>query len=383
MKKNNKICLLPLFFLILSSISVNNSVNAQQSADAILYLMELNEIAIDGEISEGEYPYILEINDLSGSKINELAWAHNTTHLAIAISCDCIGWIGIGLGNAPASMINANLLVGNVTGSVVNLEDMHANNRAKVIKDDDSLIDVNLVAGKETGSSTIFEFIIPMISSDITGHDHNWEVNGTYGFFTAIHDTIDDFYSASGEHTTHSQALTVDIVGFPAELTKITLNLTVQNGINNTYYLNALVVKEEDNDPIADLEVDFFTKTKFGNLFHAKSLTNGSGIANATIITNQEGNLTFIAIFPGSIFIQKTQTTSAQFIEHIADEDEKFGDLRDDFNREHLIRDFLLFLLSIIMAALIMSYLSVFFDLIRIFRLRNSSNRSNMEENNQ
>jgi hypothetical protein len=118
---------------------------------------------------------------------------------------------------------------------------------------------------------------------------------------------------------------------------------------------------------------------------YGSAVSDGDGIAQTEISVETSGNVTFIAIYEVSAFIKRGESEKWFIIHPIGEttSEEEFGDLRDTFNDEFLIRHFLLIILYIMLAGLFLMYVSVVFDLGQIFRLRNWSENSIKKEDEQ
>jgi hypothetical protein len=359
--------------VLLPSSNNHNQVFAQtDTPDAYIYFSDFSEINIDGIINENEYPQSIAI-----SSLNYLSWVHNNTHLAIGLTFNCTGWIGIGLGEVGSGMASADMIVASITNNQVSISDMYATGRNTTIEDSDSYIDLNQVAGSETTDQTILEMIIPLQSSDTAGNDHNWQVNNTYGFFTAYHEDSDDF---TVEHTSHSPKLTTRLLPTPANVKVIELDFNIEVTNITTLILSAHVTDLILNSSVSDLEIEFYRKTEFGRLLLGSDPTDVNGNASITIDIDFSGNVSLLAYYAGSEFIEKSEVAQ-NWLSPIPyqDDDEKFGDLRDTFNDEFLIRHFLTGLLIIILIVLTLAYLTVFTDLAKLFNLRNHVHKTEEE----
>jgi hypothetical protein len=372
---NNRIIIAILIIGLLNSycVSINVSAADVEAPDAYLFLTDVDEIVLDGIIEENEYPDTIVINTALGGYSNNLSWGHNTTHLAIGMVFNCTGWVAIGLGDVGIAMAGADVIMGSVDGDQVTVKDMSSEGYSSPEGDDVSYIQSNNIAGSESSGQTILELIIPLQSNDVDGKDHNWLVNNTYGFFTSFHETEDDFTVPHGIGT-HSQSLTVEILSIPAEVKEIQMTMSITNGIDpNILVLETLIVGVDDNKPIKGLEIGFYRKTLYGVLLYGSAITDENGLATTEITIDFSGNITFVALYQGSILIKRSETTETLLIEEPADDlaDQEFDDLRDTFNDKHLIRNFLLILLYIVLSILLIMYTTVVFDLYQVYRLRN------------
>lgn len=366
----HQLILIILIIGILDSSNYLYTVSASDvgAPDAYLYVADLNEIILDGVIEDDEYPDTIRINDIQGNYVNDLSWGHNNTHLAIGMAFEGTGWVSIGLGEIGVTMFGADIIMGSVSGNQVIIKDMHSTGQAIPIEDQDSYIQPNNVAGIEADGQTLIELIIPLQSDDIVGNDHNWFVNNTYGFYTAYHETDDNFNST---HTAHSGHLTVKVVDNPPEAIEIqlTLNATV-NQDSDTILLSSKTVGIIDNKPVPWIEISFYRRTLYGYLLYNTSISDENGIATTEIVVDFRGNVTLTAMYTGSENYKRAEITTWVIIDYLVQTEEEFNDLRDTFNDKYLIRNFLLILLYVILIILLISYVSVVLDLFLLYRSR-------------
>lgn len=374
----NRLKILIILIVLLHFYNFQNQVHAQtETPDAYIYLGDFSRINVDAIIDENEYPQTIIINSINGEFVNYLSWVHNNTHLAIGLTFNSTGWIGIGLGEVGSGMTSADMIVASITNDQVNISDMYATGRNATIEDSDSYIDLNQVSGSETAGQTILEMIIPLQSSDTAGNDHNWQVNNTYGFFTAYHQDSDDFNDI---HTSHSPKLTVRLLPTPANVKEIQLDFIIEVMNMTKLILSAHVTDLIINSSVSDLEIEFYRKTEFGRLLLGSDPTDDNGNASITIDIDFSGNVSLLAYYAGSEFIEKSEVTQNWLSPRpFQDDDEKFGDLRDTFNDEFLIRHFLTGLLIIMLIVLTIAYLTVFNDLVKLFNLRNHTRETEEE----
>ncbi len=371
----NKMNIILLIISLVSSLNYSIAVSTIESdaPDAYLFLTDLDNIVLDGIIEEEEYPDTVAMTDISGTIVNYLSWGHNNTHLAIGLVFNATGWVAIGLGEVGLSMGTADLIMGSVDGNQVIVKDMYTHGVNIPTEDNDTYIQSKFTAGRESSDQTFIEIIIPLQSSDVTGHDHNWSTNNTYGFFTAFNDIDDDFNS---KHTLYSRPFTVTVLTITALVIEIQLTMNITESLEpGKLIISALVVGKDDNEPINHLEIGFYRDTLFGKLLYGSAFSNETGFAITEIILDFFGNVTFIALYEGSEFVKRNEISMTSYFEpSTVQSKEDFGDLRDVFNDKYLIRSFLLILLYIIISALFIAFLTVIFDLGQIFRFRNEKN---------
>lgn len=111
------------------------------------------------------------------SKKIAFAWKVDGNKLAVKLTAETDGWVGIGF-NPTHAMKGANFILGYVKNGVAELQDDFGTDEYQH-KPDTKLggtSDVTLVGGTETGGMTTIEFTIPFSSNDT--NDSNIDVNG-------------------------------------------------------------------------------------------------------------------------------------------------------------------------------------------------------------
>lgn len=111
------------------------------------------------------------------SKKIAFAWKVDGDTLAVKLTAETDGWVGIGF-NPVKEMKGANFILGYVKNGVAELDDDFGTDENSH-KPDTKLggtSDVTLVGGTETGGVTTIEFTIPLNSSD--KNDTKIDVNG-------------------------------------------------------------------------------------------------------------------------------------------------------------------------------------------------------------
>ena len=194
---------------------------AVKAADTTLYYSDFSNLVLDGTVSDNEYPTTFDVTATSdGSKFLSVSWAHNSTHIAVAMSGHLSGWIGFGMNEPGKGMTGADMIISSVKNGKLISKDYFATGHVLPNEDSDQITIQG--AGKEENGVTTIEIVFPLKSSDTAGQDHNWEVGNTYGFFFAAHESSDDLTY----HTWHSNPLTVEI----ADSSKTPAQATVQLG---------------------------------------------------------------------------------------------------------------------------------------------------------
>ena len=122
-------------------------------------------------IQAAEYAH--EVKD---KKIS-FAWNVEGDKLAVRLTAETEGWVGIGF-NPVSEMKGANFILGYVKNGVAELDDDFGTdeNSHKADTKLDGTSDVTLVGGTETGGVTTIEFTIPLNSAD--KNDTKIDVNG-------------------------------------------------------------------------------------------------------------------------------------------------------------------------------------------------------------
>ncbi|NHJ33345.1 MAG: hypothetical protein FK732_10830 [Asgard group archaeon] len=333
-------------------------------------------------MDESEYPDTLTLYDVTGEFVMDLSWGHNNSHLAIGMSISGNGWLGLGFGEAGVTMSGADIIMANIKSDLVTIEDMYSVKQGQPKEDADSYISteksigLNNVNGTESDDKSTIEFIIPLSSNDTEGYDHDWEVGKTYGFYSAYRLKGDSFIN---EHTSHSESLVVTILdqtaASPSRLT---------HSFEITDRTSTLILKSTISglSNVTGFNVGFYKKSLFGRILLGTVETDETGLAQIEVEIDKFGEVIYLAIIPASIEVSRSETSD--MIEILGTQEssvEEFGDIRDTFNDEHLMRSFLLFGFFTVIASLIMVYAGVFLDLFKIFRLgQKEMEKSNVKE---
>ena len=119
-------------------------------------------------------------HEVQDKKIN-FAWKIDGDKLAVKLTAETEGWVGIGF-NPTKEMKGANFILGYVKNGVVKLDDDFGvdENSHKPDTKLNGTSDVTLVGGTETGGVTTIEFTLPLHSAD--KNDTKIESKGTLPF---------------------------------------------------------------------------------------------------------------------------------------------------------------------------------------------------------
>lgn len=115
--------------------------------------------AIDGYIGDSEYAHEL-LDPETGMTVY---WYNSARTLTIGLVSPGNGWLSIGF-EPERQMQGANILIANIDGSTVTIEDHHGNSPISHVQD--TLSHVIQAAGSETDAGSILEFRIPLNSGD-------------------------------------------------------------------------------------------------------------------------------------------------------------------------------------------------------------------------
>jgi hypothetical protein len=115
-------------------------------------------------------------HEVQDKKIS-FAWKVEGDKLAVKMSAETEGWVGIGF-NPEKGMQGANFILGYVKNGKAKIDDDYGvdNNAHKSDTKLDGTSDVTLIGGTEEGGVTTIEFAIPLDSGDKT--DTKIDVNG-------------------------------------------------------------------------------------------------------------------------------------------------------------------------------------------------------------
>lgn len=332
-----------------------------------LYYSDFSSIILDGEIVDGEYPDSLELFDLGGNYVSTLVWGHNLTHIAIGMTVLGSGWLGLGLGEVGVTMTGADIIMGYVKndGGVV-LEDMSSISQGKPTIDDDSYIVMNATGGLETQETTTIEFIIPLASEDTDGKDHNWQVGGTYGFFTAYHVAADNLGFG---HTSHTGLHTVKVLpqsNIPPNKIDMALSV-VPHDENGSVTVTILLTEETDSLDLSGIKIGIYEKSLFGKALLDIITTDAFGLVQKDIGVEVLDQITIISVLPAEVDSKRVEALDKiEFLNGQEEDDIVYDDLRDIFG-SRMMRNIMLTLFLLLIVALIVSYIGVLLDMFAIF----------------
>ncbi len=135
------------------------------------------------------------------SKKIAFAWKVDGNKLAVKLTAETDGWVGIGF-NPTSEMKGANFILGYVKNGVAEVEDDFGTDEN--LHNPDTKLggtsDVTLVGGTETGGVTTIEFTIPLNASD--KNDTKIDVNGDTTVLLAYGAGRDSFMSRHTYRTT-------------------------------------------------------------------------------------------------------------------------------------------------------------------------------------
>lgn len=145
-------------------------------------------LATVANVQAGEYAH--EVKD----KKIAFAWNVEGDKLAVKLTAETEGWVGIGF-NPVAAMKGANFILGYVKNGKVELDDDYGINESAHKSDTklDGTSDVTLVGGSEADGVTTVEFTIPLASAD--KNDTKIDVNGDTTVLLAYGAGRDSFLS--------------------------------------------------------------------------------------------------------------------------------------------------------------------------------------------
>ena len=122
------------------------------------------------------------------------AWSVDGDKLAVKLTAETEGWVGIGF-NPASAMKGANFILGYVKNGQVELDDDYGVSESAHKSDTklDGTSDVSLVGGSEADGVTTIEFTIPLASAD--KNDTKIDVNGDTTVLLAYGAGRDSFLS--------------------------------------------------------------------------------------------------------------------------------------------------------------------------------------------
>jgi hypothetical protein len=321
-------------------------------------------------MAPSEYPELLTLKDIHDDFIMELGWAHNTSHLAIAMSIRGTGWLGLGMGEVGVTMSGADIIMAGIVSREVIIEDMHSTSQSQPGGDDEPYIStehsigLEFVEGVEIDGVSTVEYIIALSNNDSEGYDHNWKVGNTYGFFAAYQYSDDDFLR---QHTSHSESLTVTLLD-QSTIPPQRLNHVLE--IDKSLDSIKLTSRISGVEKLSDLEVSFFRKSLYGWILLKTVRTDENGNVSIDVPIEAYGEVTYYSVITASINYSRSVASQNVFIfESDQSEDIEHGDLRDVFGNDRLIRSIVLFCVYSFIAIVFWFCLKLVYDLYRIFKL--------------
>lgn len=147
--------------------------------------------AVDGAVSEGEYPHAVAAAGV------EFHWMNGTVLLFGALVSPGTGWVAVGF-DPEYRMEGANIVFAWVTDGEVSMEDHYGTGPTSHGRD--FVSHILLSAGTEAGGSTTVEFVVPLNSGD--PQDKVLERGKAYTVILAYHRSSDGFR----RHTARGQA---------------------------------------------------------------------------------------------------------------------------------------------------------------------------------
>ncbi|MCY3414894.1 MAG: hypothetical protein INQ03_24805 [Candidatus Heimdallarchaeota archaeon] len=362
--------LLMVVFMLFSSTSAAVDMDSFDGPYAYLYYSDFSTITIDGTVGANEYPDMINITQVNGALVSQVSWAHNTTHLAIAISAVATGWVALGFGPVGITMTGADMIMGYVdsTGELA-LEDRYSLTNQQPSVDDDSNVNMNFAAGTEVNGVTTLEYIIHMRSNDTAGQDLNWAVGGTYGIISAFHSALDDF---SRQHTSRSAVgLTVQVLDSsvtPPTHFDMSFDV-VKNESNHSITVTVTLTDPDNVATLAGIEIGIYKKATFGQALIDVVITDATGVAQKDIGVVPEEEMVFVAILHASLTASRVQSASTVKFTSTGEGEEQteFGDLRDVLGA-HLMRNILVYLFLLAILSLLTIYGGVVVDIFNIYK---------------
>lgn len=270
-----------------SSSSLLNYAPAIPLSDISIPKTNVSRVIIDGTIGANEY---------NGSFYESFTgltayWEHNGVNLTIGLVSPGTGWVAIGFGE---QMDGSNMIMGGSSNDVaysidlVGVGHLHFNDTEQ-----GGTSDILEFAASENDTSTIFEFIIPLNSSDSL--DPAMQENGEYSIFFGYHLTSDII---TAQHSVYSNIFHALLRPFViSHATTINLEILTAVDQGEAFNISATLV-DGSGQPLQGFEIEFFRVVVYG------TLTIGNGTADATgkvTITYKSDHISGSQIF-GAIF---------------------------------------------------------------------------------
>jgi len=126
-----------------------------------LFTLLITLTFFNGNLFAADYQHSVKVKDFS------LDWQIDGETLAIRLSAQTNGWVGIGF-NPETRMMGANIIIGYVKKGKVKISDEFGHKKLKHSKDTKlgGENNVTVVGGSEEGKTTTIEFTIPLNSGD-------------------------------------------------------------------------------------------------------------------------------------------------------------------------------------------------------------------------
>ncbi|MFV2014728.1 MAG: DOMON domain-containing protein, partial [Candidatus Heimdallarchaeota archaeon] len=240
--------------------------------DRSIPLVANSSVKIDGEISIFEYGRSFT-DELTGI---EVYWEHNEINFTIGLISPGTGWVALGIG---PNMAQSSMYMGGVENDEKYCYDLDGLDDWRHEDDDatDGTNDILECAASENEEQTVFEFILPLNSSDEL--DRMLEPLGVYEMFLGYHATID---TQTEIHTAHSDIFKV-LVMPESDSYDTFLDLTTETEaeFNQTLYFEVSLTNE-NGTKLPNIPVLFYRQTQFGKVVFASTITDTKGKANAS-----------------------------------------------------------------------------------------------------
>lgn len=272
-----------------SSSSLLNYAPAIPQSDVSIPKTNVSRVIIDGTISSNEYNGSF-YESLTGITVY---WEHNGVNLTIGMISRGTGWVAIGFGE---QMDGSNMIMGGSSNDVaysidlVGVGHFHYNDTDP---DQGGTSDILEFAASENDTSTVFEFIIPLNSSDSL--DPSMQENNKYSIFFSYHPTSD---SHIAQHSVYSNILVALIRPFViAHETTINLEILLTVNQGETFNISATLV-DGSGQPLQGFEIEFFRVVQYGTLTIGNGTADADGKVTITYKSDHiSGTQTFGAIF--------------------------------------------------------------------------------------
>lgn len=332
--------LLAFFFLASTALGTNSVIGLNESDngiisprigipttmaqfDASIPKTNTSRVIIDGTVTSNEY------ND----SFYELAtgmtifWEHNGINLSVGLVSPGLGWVSMGIG---AEMNGSDMIMGGIKQGSVYCYDLVGEGHFHVNDTDrGGTFDVLAYDASENATNTIFEFIIALDPND--PRDSMLQEESTYSMFFAYHASTD-------EMEIHSKRSTILSVLISSYVRTVETNLsmeslpppTVQQGENITL---SATLRDENQQPLENLTVEFFLETPFGRLTIYENPANSLGQVNYNYSNpTLAGNHTFGAAFspvisPTEMYTASETTFTIYIIPQAHEEDDPYESL--------------------------------------------------------